>query len=502
MIDEKDKQIILDRTNIEDVVEDFMQGQLVRRGSRLVCRCPLHADKTPSFMVTPSLNIFKCFQCGVGGDAIAFLMDVQKMTYPEAMQYLAKKANYTLTEKHDPKTAEELAAIKKREAMLAINKAAADFFACQLYKENDEKARQAREYAHVRWPEDFCKQEKIGYAPGKNVFRDWAMSKGFSTEILLEAGLLKKNGRGEIYDFYRDRITIPIYSRTGQVLGFTARTLLKDDKCKYLNSPESIVFHKGEIIFGLRNAVRVGAKEELFYLVEGAPDALKLQSIGIVNTVAALGTAWTEKHFNQLRRFNPTLCFIPDIDPPKLGEPYGTGIASVMKLGLKALEQGFNVIVKEIEPGDRTIKTDPDSFITSKAVLNEIPKEDFIIWYATKLLIGKETAGERAEAFKPVVSLLVNVKDKNLKKMLIKRLSKIFMCSESMINSAVNEAIKGNVQQKSSSGEKMIDQELYQKYGFSERHHCYFSLDKDGQQVEWSNFTMKPLFHIGKSGRR
>ena len=246
----------------------------------------------------------------------------------------------------------------------------------------------------------------------------------------------------------------------------------------------------------MRNAIRIGAKDELFYLVEGAPDALKLQSIGIVNTIAALGTAWTDKHFEQLRRFNPTLCFIPDIDPPKPGEPYGTGIATVMKLGLKALEQGFNVIVKEIEPGDRTVKADPDSYITSKAVLNDIPKEDFIPWYASKRLIGKETAGERAEVFRPVVSLLVHVKDKNLKKMLIKRLAKLFVCPESMINSAINEAIQGNVQRKSSTGEKLIDQELYQKYGFSERHHCYFSLDKDGQQIEWSNFTMEPLFHI------
>lgn len=495
MIDERDKQIILDRTNIEDVVEDFMPSALIRKGSRLFCNCPLHSDKTPSFVVTPSLNIFKCFSCGVGGDAIAFLMDVQKMTYPEAMRYLAKRANYTLTEKDDSRTAEELAAIKKREAMLAINKAAADFYAGQL-KKNDDKSRQAREYAHKRWPKDFCEQEKIGFAPGRNVFRDWAKAKGFSTDILLEVGLLKKNDRGEIYDFYRDRITIPIYSRTGQVLGFTARTLLKEDNCKYLNSPESEVFHKGEIIFGLRNAIRIGAKEELFYLVEGAPDALKLQSIGIVNTIAALGTAWTDKHFEQLRRFNPTLCFIPDIDPPKPGEPYGTGIATVMKLGLKALEQGFNVIVKEIEPGDKTMKADPDSFIKSKAVLNEIPKEDFIPWYASKRLIGKETAVERAEVFKPVVSLLADVRDQNLKKILIKRLSKLFVCPESMINSAINEAINGNVRRKSSTGEKMIDQELYQKYGFSERHHCYFSLDKDAQQVEWSNFTMEPLFHI------
>lgn len=492
MIDDRDKQLVLDRTNIEDVVSDFLQLQ--RKGSRFICSCPLHSDKTPSFVVTPSLNIFKCFSCGISGNAISFLVDVQGMTYPEAMKYLASKAGVTLHESKDPKTAEELALEKKRVSMLTMNAAAAQFFAEQLVQDND-RAKSARDYAYGRWPKDFCLQENIGFAPGHNSFRNWAKDKGLSTEILLELGLLKKNDRGEIYDFFRDRITIPIYSRTGQVLGFTARTIVNDER-KYINSCESLVFHKGDIIFGLRNAIRVGAKDELFYLVEGAPDVLKLQSIGIYNTIGALGTAWTEKHFEQLRRFNPTLCFIPDIDPVKPGEPYGTGIATVMKLGLKALELGFNVIVREIPQEDRSTKADPDSYISSRAVLDEIPKEDFITWYASKLLIGKETASERSEAFKVVAGLLAKVKDQDLLKILTNRLKKTFGCSASMLSNAVNEAIKGNVQRKSSTGERMIDQELYQKYGFSERHHCYFSLDKDGQTVEWSNFSMEPLFHI------
>lgn len=492
MIDERDKQLVLDRTNIEDVVGDFLQLQ--RKGSRYVCSCPLHADKTPSFVVTPALNIYKCFSCGISGNAISFLVDIQGMTYPEAMKYLASKTGVTLHESKESKTAEEIAVEKKYVSMLTMNAAAAQFFAEQLAQDND-RAKIARNYVYSRWQKEFCLQENIGFAPGHNAFRNWAKEKGLSTEILLELGLLKKNDRGEIYDFFRDRITIPIYSRTGQVLGFTARTIVNDER-KYINSCESLVFHKGDIIFGLRNAIRVGAKDELFYLVEGAPDVLKLQSIGIHNTIGALGTAWTEKHFEQLRRFNPTLCFIPDIDPVKPGEPYGTGIATVMKLGLKAIELGFNVIVREIPQEDRGTKADPDSYISSRTVLDEIPKEDFITWYASKLLIGKETASERSEAFKVVAGLLAKVKDQDLLNILTNRLKKTFGCSVSMLSNAVNEAIKGNVQRKSSTGERMIDQELYQKYGFSERHHCYFSLDKDGQTVEWSNFSMEPLFHI------
>lgn len=492
MIDERDKQRILDSTNIEDVVSGFLKLQ--RQGSRYVCSCPLHADKKPSLVVTPGMNIFKCFSCGVGGNAISFLMDVQGMSYPEAMKYLADKAGVTLHEDSDPKTAEEIALEKKRDAMLMINGEAAQFFADQLKQDND-RAKFARDYAFKRWPEKFCQQEMIGFAPGRNAFRDWAKQKGFSIEILLDLGLLAKNDKGEIFDFFRDRIMIPIYSRSGQVLGFTARTLV-DDKRKYINSKESLVFHKGEIIFGMRNATRAGAKDELFYLVEGAPDVLKLQSIGVYNTIGALGTAWTEKHFEQLRRYNPTLCFIPDIDPIEPGKYYGTGIATVIKLGRKALELGFNVIVKEILHVDRNTKVDPDSFISSKAVLDDIPKEDFITWYASKILIGKDTASERSEAFKDVTALLAKVKDPDLLKILTARLKKIFGCSASMLSNAVNEAIRGNATRKSTSGERMLDQELYQKYGFSERHHCYFSLDKDGQTVEWSNFSMTPLFHI------
>lgn len=492
MFDERDKQLVLDRTNIEDVVSDFLKLQ--RRGARYVCSCPLHTDKTPSFVVTPALNIFKCFSCGISGNAISYLVDVQGMTYPEALRYLAAKAGVTLHESKDPKTAEEIALGKKRESMLKMNAAAAQFFAEQLAQNND-RAKSARDYAYSRWPKEFCLQENIGFAPGHNSFRDWAKEKGLSTEVLLELGLLKKNERGEIFDFFRDRITIPIYSRTGQVLGFTARTIVNDER-KYINSCDSLVFHKGDIIFGLRNASRVGAKDELFYLVEGAPDVLKLQSIGIYNTIGALGTAWTEKHFEQLRRFNPTLCFIPDIDPVKPGEPYGIGIATVMKIGLIAIDLGFNVIVREIHQDDRSTKVDPDSYISSKAVLDEIPKEDFIPWYASKLLIGKETASERTEVFKTVAGLLAKVKDPDLLKILTNRLKKTLGCSTAMLSNAVSEAIKDNVQRKSSTGERMIDQELYQKYGFSERHHCYFSLDKDGQTVEWSNFSMEPLFHI------
>ncbi len=492
MFENKDRDRLLDLNNIEDVVGDFLH--LNRAGARLTCNCPLHTDKTPSFFVTPSLNIWKCFSCGEGGNAIDFLIKVEGMTYPEAMKYLANRAGVELTETKSPKTAEDVAAEKRRETMLMVNMEVAKFYAENL-KHTSEKARFAREYAYGRWNSKFCDQELIGYAPGHNTLRDWAKKKGFSSEILIDLGLLSKNDHGEIYDFFRDRITIPIFSRSGQVLGFTARTLI-DDKRKYVNSCDSDVFTKGDVIFGLRNAVRVAAKDELFYLVEGAPDVLRLQSIGIVNTIGALGTAWTDKHFEQLRRYNPTLCFIPDIDPPKGIEPYGAGIAAVIKAGLKAQKLGFKVIVKEIKPEDSNIKADPDSYISSIAVLESIDKEDFIVWYTSKLLTNKRTAGERADVFKTVVSMLAAVKDIDLRKLLIGRLKTLLGCTANMLHDAVKDDIRSASDKGNSVRDKFIDQTLYQKYGFSENGHCYFSLDKNGQEISWSNFSMDPLFHI------
>lgn len=491
MYDQRDIDRVLDACRIEDVIGEF--HGLTKEGSRYKCCCPFHQERTPSFVVTPARNSFHCFGCHTGGNAITFLMKDQQMTFPEAIEYLAKKYGVSIEAKDDPKSAEELAEERKRSAMLTANSVAAEWFADRI-QDSTTRAKFALDYTCGRWGKKFVEQEGIGFAPGGGAFAAYAKERGLSEDLLIELGLLRKDDHGRVYDYYFDRVVIPIRSRSNQVVGFTARNL-KDAKPKYINSPESIVFHKGDTIFGINNASRQAAKEEMFYLVEGAPDVLRLQSLGINNTIASLGTAWSKKQFEQLRRFNPTICFIPDIDPPSNGKRWGAGIEAVIKNGLTAFEEGFNVIVKEIQPKDPEEKQDPDSFIRSRAILDEIPKQDFIIWYATKLLIGKETAGERAEVLKAIARPLSKLSDKETINILSRGLSKLLGVPMSIIQDAVNGASKDNAE-RGVGNRKLIDQELYQKYGFYERGHCYYSLGKDSNPMEWSNFTMEPLFHI------
>lgn len=486
---------VLDATNIEDVVSDFCK--LTRDGARFKCCCPVHKEDTPSFIVTPRMNIYKCFGCGIKGNAISFLMDVQSMSYVEAVKYLAKKANITLHTEEKPLNAEEVGLQKKRDAALAANKAACEFFIEQLHKEND-RARFALNYAVGRFGKNVVDLMGIGFAPGRGAFFNWAKEKGFSTELLLELGLLRKNDDGEIYDGFYDRIVMPIYSRSNQVLGFIARAL-KDSKSKYINSPESLLFKKNEIIFGLNTAIRDAVKEDLFYLVEGTPDVYRLSSIGVSNTVAPLGTAWSSSQFETLHRYASTVCFIPDIDSPKQGERFGPGIKSVLANGCQALKLGLKVVVKEIIPPNPEEKVDPDSYIKSTQILEEIPKEDFVVWYTKKKLLGKEALSEKADIMKEVCELLACINEKDYRNLLAKRIANLLKVPSSLLMNSLNQTVKNNASRKFDKGEQLIDRELYTRYGFYENKHCYYSLNKDGIETRWSNFELLPLFHIKDS---
>lgn len=491
MINQRDIDAALEANHIEDVIGEFIK--LTPKGHRYTACCPFHYERTASFVVTPSREMYKCFGCGKGGNAITFLQEHQGMSFREAVQWLADKAGISINEDDTPRTAEEIATQRKREAMFAANAAAATFFAEQLHADNPE-AKKALAYAGDRWGKKYVEEEGLGYAPGHGAFISWAQDNAQPMEILKELGLVREKD-GRIYDGYYDRIIIPIKERYGRVVGFTARNL-KEDGPKYINSPESESYSKGTSIFGIANAVRQGAEDKKFYLVEGAPDVMKLQSLGIYNTVASLGSAWTEKQLQLLKRYDPTLCFIPDIDPPKDGESYGTGIKAVMKNGRRAFELGMAVTVKEIKDAEAGKKADPDSYITSKAVLAAIPEEDFVTWYASKRIEGKETTTERTEVVKSIAQMLSTCSDTLQVKMYAKQLGNIIKGSASLWMNAINEAGKAKTEKNKSSRSKFIDQELYQKYGFCERNNCYFSLNGEGGEKEWSNFIMMPLFHI------
>ena len=491
MIKQQDIDAVLEANHIEDVVSAFIP--LTRKGSKFTACCPFHDEKTPSFIVTPNKEMYKCFGCGKGGNAITFLQESQGMTFREAVQWLADKAGLTIDDDDTPRTAEDIAAQRKREAMFVANAAAAAFFAKQIHADTPE-AKSAMAYATNRWSKKFVEEEDIGFAPGRGAFHSWALENAQPIDLLKELGLLREKD-GRTFDGYYNRIVIPIKERYGRIIGFTARNL-NEDGPKYINSPESESYHKEQSIFGEANAIRQGASEQKFYLVEGAPDVMKLQSIGIYNTVASLGSAWTDKQLLSLKRYNPTLCFIPDIDPPKEGERFGTGVKAVMKNGLRAFELGFTVTVKEIQDIEPGKKADPDSYITSKAVLAAIPEDDFVTWYAEKLSAGKETTAEKSEVVRDVARMLAKCGDTLRVKMYAKQLGKIIKGTSSLWMNAINEAAQAEDSKKSKNRSRVIDQDLYQKYGLCERNNCYFSLNGEGGEKEWSNFSMLPLFHI------
>lgn len=354
MITKEHKAKIIEGIAIEDVVSRYVPD-LKRKGRHMWACCPFHNEKTPSFCVTPDTGRWRCFgQCQEGGNVIDFMMKIENLTYPLACQKLLN--DYLHIELKDADlylTPEEEAREKKRETMLIYNDLVCKWFVEQLHKEAP-SAKAAKDYIAFRWEdEDFCKEMTIGYAPDSwDELVDWAKGKSLDLDILQEMGLIKiSNNTHKLFSFFRNRVMIPIRDIYGRVIGFSGRAL-DDNGPKYMNSSNSLIYNKEMSIFGIDRAMRQARKEEKVYLVEGGPDAMRMQMIGINNTVATLGGSWTRSQFEQLKRLNVSLCFIPDSDTPKEGETLGVGTKYVIKNGIEAIRMGFSVSVREI-PNNR-----------------------------------------------------------------------------------------------------------------------------------------------------
>lgn len=480
---------VLDAANIVDVVSDFVS--LKKSKTSYKCCCPFHSEKTASFVVSPSKNLWHCFgQCQEGGDAVNFVMKHESMSYPDAIRYLAKKYNIEIEEETDASVIESQ---KRQEALFIVNNAAQDYFANQIKHNSDAYA-----YAIGRWGEEFVKEQGIGYAPNSwDSLLAFLTSNGYSVDAASSVGLIKSrdDGRG-YYDFYRDRITIPIRDRYHRVTAFTCRSLPREkspgqkESPKYLNSKSSEIYDKSESIFGIDKALRQGAKEEKFYLMEGAPDAMRLQSIGVFNAIASLGGVWTEKHFSQIRRYASALCFIPDQDVQKDEGELPPGTKFVLANGALALKEGFDVFVRPIPKTAEGEKQDPDSFITSIEIFDSLKEVDFIIWAAHIYLdlAGKQTS-RRSKAVHSIAELVAYT-DIVKREMYIDQLTKIDG-KRSLWKRAIQEVADQNTEKKT----KNLDRSLYERYGFWIENNKYYSYQK-GDPVQWSNFLLTPLYHI------
>ena len=495
MITERSIENVLNRVDIVDVVSRYVD--LKRKGANYVACCPFHNERTPSFIVNPSRNTWHCFgSCQEGGNAIKFLMRQCNMSFPEAVRELGKMYGVTIEETDSKEqTAEQTANARKREAMLFAYEALQPFFVSQL-SESSEEGRYAYNYATKRWSKDFVNECGIGYAPRNgNLLVQFAQANNIPQDVLLDMGVLRTSERnGQLYSFFRERVMIPIRDRFGRIIGYTARYIGENEEtAKYLNSTSSLLYSKENSIFGIHVALRAAAKENKFYLVEGAPDVLRLHLLGVNNTIASLGSAWTEKQFSQIKRFSQNLCFLPDADPPKPGEPYGTGISAVIKNALMALDMGFNITVKEIPLGKGNTKNDPDSFCRSKAILEDLEEEDFIIWYAKKLSVENGSQEQKSQMVMTISTLVAKIEDDVKQSMFIDMLVKT-LPGRSLWKNAIRTAKKRLTEQKLKESNLSLD--MIEQYGFQEQNHCYFSVGEDGKRRQWSNFTMKPLFHI------
>ena len=489
MIEQRIIEQVIDNTDIVDVAGRYTE--LKKKGANWEGCCPFHKERTPSFKVSPSKGIWTCFgACQESGNVISLVMRAESLSFPEAVRKLAGELNIVIDD-HQP-TAEEIKTRHHRESMLAVIAHAAGWFRAQMETEEGAKA---KAYVTKRWGVDMMVKYGIGYAPASfSAFVDWGLEAGLDASLMEETGLVAPRKTGGYYSVFRERVMIPIRDRAGQTIGFTARYIGTEDGVpKYINSRDSVVYKKGESVFGIDFAKRTATREGKFYLVEGGPDVLKLQSIEVDNTVASLGTAWTDKQFAALKKFAPAVCFIPDADPPREGQAFGTGIEKVMKNGAAALAAGLSVSVIEIPLGEGCTKADPDTWFNSRAKLHDAEEVDFIPWYAAKRLVMAGGTDGQSQVVKDVAGMVAATGDEVREKMYIAQLGKLLQ-GRSLWAQAVAAAKKTRAEQEEArEGDK--GRRLLSRYGFYERGGCYFAMTEKGD-VQWSNFTLKPLFHI------
>ena len=505
---------------IEEVLKPYVS--LARKGPSLVGLCPFHTEKTPSFTVSPQKGLYHCFGCNCGGDAISFIMEKENLSFTDAVVFIAKRHGIAVEYVEEERSEEEMAEARHKESLLiALEHIQRFFFDC-LRIANAPESRQARDYVYGRWPEETCSVAGIGYASKDGAsFIDYCHRASIGEDVLFELGFLKRGEDGGAYAMFRQRIMIPIRDRWGRVIAYTARYIGTNPKApKYINSATSPVYSKSETLFGIDRASRA-RNADYFIVVEGASDVLRMQSVGYDNTVAALGTAWTDAQFTLLKKYTSSLCFIPDSDVAD-GKAYGPGFEAVMANGAAAVRKGFHVTVRELPFAktvlsedelraqypdgipenavtEKPVKNDADSYIRSKEDFSSLEERLFIVWLAQKRFLMANSLVEERKCVSEIADLLRYVDDQLVFDQCIGLLSKIHGKAK-LWRDAVAQA-RGEARKRKDSltpmDERQRDAELLRQFGLFVRDNCYYSVaDDDGEPVRISNFVMEPLFHI------
>jgi DNA primase len=425
---------ILDTAQIEDVVRDFVN--LKKAGSLLKGNCPFHQEKTPSFVVNPNKNIFKCFGCGKGGDSVSFIMEHEKFTFPEALRYLAQK--YHIEVEETQVSNEEKQVQDEKESLLIALNYAAKFYQTQLTETEDGKAIGLSYFKERGFLDDTIQTFQLGYSPDSfDTFYNQAIKDGYNEEILLKAGLIKEKN-GKHYDFFRDRVMFPIFNVSGKVVAFGGRMLksAKSDNAnvynpKYINTAETDVYHKSQVLYGISHAKAEIRKHDVCYLVEGYTDVISLYQAGIKNVVASSGTALTKEQVQLIKRFTQNMVILYDGD--------AAGIKAALR-GLDiVLEQGLNVKLVLLPDSE-----DPDSFVKKNgtdATLDFIQKkqQDFILFKATQGIEEvKNDPVKKSEVIKDIVESIAKVDDNIKRQLYIKHCADIVEVPENILVNEVN----------------------------------------------------------------
>ncbi len=427
MIPQETIQRILDAANIVEVVSDFVT--LKKAGVNYIGLCPFHNDKRPSFTVSPSKGICKCFSCGEGGGAVNFIMKHEQMTYVEALRYLAKKYHIEVIEREQ--TEEERIAKNERESMMIVTSYAEKYFEETLHQ-NDEGISVGLSYLKQRgFRPEIIKKFHLGYCKDEwAAFSDQAQEAGYEKKYLIDTGLSIEGKKGLI-DKYRGRIIFPIHSVSGRTVGFGGRILKNDAKAaKYLNSPESTIYHKSKLLYGLYLAKKSIVKEDKCFLVEGYTDVISLHQAGIENVVASSGTALTIGQILLIKRFTPNITVLFDGD--------AAGIKASLRSIDMLLEQGMNIKVLLLPEEE-----DPDSFAKkySSSQLNDYiteNEEDFL-HFKTNLLLkdAEEDPVKKSNLIRDIVRSISVIPDSITRSVYIKSCSNLLSVRESILYNQV-----------------------------------------------------------------
>ncbi|WP_316785698.1 DNA primase [Pedobacter frigiditerrae] len=429
MINRETIDKIMDTARIEEVVGDFVH--LKKRGTSLIGNCPFHGEKTPSFHVSVTKGIYKCFGCGKGGDSVRFIMEHEKYSYPEALKFLANKYNIEVEETVE--SVQDVEAQNARESLYIVSQFAANYFEDQMWNSQEGKTIGLSYFKERGFREDILKKFNLGYSPDVwDALTQDAVKNKHAEEFLEKTGLAIRNDKGKLYDRFRGRVMFPIHNFTGRVIGFGGRTLKTDKNVpKYVNSPESEIYHKSNVLYGLFHAKKAIRDQDNCYLVEGYADVLSVHQANIENVVASSGTSLTIEQIRLIGRFTQNVTILYDGD--------AAGIKASLRGLDMILEEGLNVKVVSFPAGD-----DPDSYMHKVGAgafktYIEDNRKDFILYKANILLAeaGNDPI-KRAGIIRDIVESIAKIPDNIKASVFIRECSSLLQIEERVLLSELN----------------------------------------------------------------